>query len=151
MQFGIALHVVERGDGARAVLEPRMGRDVLDPLTLEPDLALLLAQAVEVLPSRPRCHRVPLPLPITFAAYDMAYGKASALLVQTAATGGGRQLVEQRLRLLEIRRVETLGEPAIDRSEDVMGFAATALVATQPGEAHGGAQFPKFGFLLPGN
>src|SRR5215469_13509622 len=101
MQFGIALHVVERGDGARAVLQPRMGRDVLDPLTLEPDLALLLAQAVEVLPSRPRCHRAPLPLPITFAAYDMAQGKASALLCRLRNWPGLRQLVEQRLRLLE--------------------------------------------------
>ena len=28
-----------------------------------------------------------------------------------------------------------------------MGFSATALVAAEPGEAHGGAQFPELGLL----
>ena len=32
-----------------------------------------------------------------------------------------------------------------------MGFAAAALVAAEPGEARGGAQFPEFGLLLPGD
>ena len=39
------------------------------------------------------------------------------------------QLVQQRLCLLQIWRLEALGEPAIDRSEEVAGFGATALVA----------------------
>ena len=50
-----------------------------------------------------------------------------------------RQFVEQRLRLLEIGRVEAFGEPAIDGHEKVAGFGVVALVAAEPGEACGGA------------
>ena len=42
--------------------------------------------------------------------------------------------VEQRLRLLEVGRVEALGEPAVDRGEQVAGFGMAALVAAEPGE-----------------
>ena len=34
----------------------------------------------------------------------------------------GVQLVEQRLGLLQIERVKTLGEPAINRSEKIAGL-----------------------------
>jgi hypothetical protein len=34
---------------------------------------------------------------------------------------------EQRLRLLEVRRVETFGEPVVNGREQVTGFAALAL------------------------
>ena len=44
--------------------------------------------------------------------------------------------------------LETLGEPAVDWGEEVAGFDETTLVAAEPGEAHGGAQFPKLSFLL---
>src|SRR6266478_1404454 len=43
-----------------------------------------------------------------------------------------RKLVEQRLRLFEIGRIEAFGEPAVDRGEKVAGFGVTALVAAQP-------------------
>jgi hypothetical protein len=43
------------------------------------------------------------------------------------------KLIEQRLRLFEIRRGEAFGEPAIDRREEVAGFGATVLVAAEPG------------------
>ena len=49
------------------------------------------------------------------------------------------ELLEQRLRLLKVRRVETLGKPAVDRREEVAGFVALALVAPEAGEAGGGA------------
>src|SRR5271169_5408593 len=55
--------------------------------------------------------------------------------------GGGPahvKFVEQRLCLFEIGRVETFGEPTIDRCEEVAGFGAAALVAAEPGEARGG-------------
>src|SRR5262249_59162383 len=42
-------------------LQPGLARDVLAPLAGEPDLAVLLAQPVEVLPSRPRWHCTSLP------------------------------------------------------------------------------------------
>ena len=38
-----------------------------------------------------------------------------------------RQLVEQRLCLFQIRRVEALGEPAVDGGEQVAGFGGLAL------------------------
>ncbi len=61
------------------------------------------------------------------------------------------KLVEQRLRVFEIGCVEPFGEPAVDRREDVAGFGAAALVAAEPGEARGGAQFPELGLLLLGD
>jgi hypothetical protein len=62
---------------------------------------------------------------------------------------GSPQLVEQRLCLFEVGRIETLGEPVVDRCEKVMGVGAATLVAAEPGEARGGAQFPELG-VLPG-
>ena len=46
-----------------------------------------------------------------------------------------RQLIEQRLRLHQVGRIETFGEPAVDRREDVAGFSVAALVAAKPCEA----------------
>src|SRR6516165_9824511 len=54
------------------------------------------------------------------------------------------QLLQQRLGLLQNRRAETLGEPAIDWRERVTRLSALALVAPQPGKAGGGAQFECF-------
>jgi hypothetical protein len=53
--------------------------------------------------------------------------------------------LEQRLGLFQIGSVETLGEPAVDRREKVAGFSLAALVAAEPSEARGGAQFPELG------
>src|SRR6516162_3974968 len=60
------------------------------------------------------------------------------------------QIVQQCPCPPQIRGVEPLDEPAIDWSEEVAGFGTAALVVTEPGEAHGGAQFPELGFLLLG-
>jgi hypothetical protein len=46
--------------------------------------------------------------------------------------------------------VEALGEPVVDRREEVVGFGTAALVAPEPGKAGGGAQFPELGPLLLG-
>src|ERR1700730_5718700 len=59
------------------------------------------------------------------------------------------QLVEQCLRLFEIGSVEAFCEPVIHGREKVAGVGGVALVAAKPGEAHGGAQFPELGLLLP--
>src|ERR1700732_4769012 len=61
------------------------------------------------------------------------------------------QLAEQFLRLLQIGGIEALGKPAVDRREKIAGFSAAALVAAEPGEARGGAQFPQLGPLLLGD
>jgi hypothetical protein len=51
------------------------------------------------------------------------------------------QLVEQRLSLLQVQRVEALGEPRPNRRQKSAGLAVPPLVAPEPGEAGGGTQF----------
>ena len=60
----------------------------------------------------------------------------------------GVQLIEQRLGLLQIERVEAFGEPAVDRSEKIAGLIPLALIAPEPRHAHRGAQFPGLCLLL---
>jgi hypothetical protein len=45
------------------------------------------------------------------------------------------QFVEQRLGFLEVRRVKALGEPAIDRCQEVAGFGPLALLLLESSEA----------------
>ena len=59
--------------------------------------------------------------------------------------------MEQRLCVFEIGGGEALGEPAVDRGEQVAGGGAATLVAPQPGKARGGAQLLQLGFLLAGD
>ena len=47
------------------------------------------------------------------------------------------QLLEQRLRVLQIARVKALGEPAVDRREQFARLLHLALVAPEAGEAWG--------------
>src|SRR5580704_10121483 len=53
------------------------------------------------------------------------------------------QLVEQRLRALEILCAEPLGEPAVDWCENAIGLRVATAVAGQLGEADCGAQLPE--------
>ena len=62
-----------------------------------------------------------------------------------------RQLVEQRLGVFQIGGVEAFGEPAVDRREQLACLATPALLAPQPGEARGGAQFLAASALLAGD
>jgi hypothetical protein len=55
------------------------------------------------------------------------------------------QLFEQCLRLFQIERVESLGEPAVDRREKLASFLPLALIAPETGHAHCGAEFPGLG------
>src|SRR6516165_8945465 len=41
-------------------------------------------------------------------------------------TAGSRQLIEQPTRFFQIGGIETFGEPAVDRREQVTGFGAAA-------------------------
>ena len=59
-------------------------------------------------------------------------------------TTGSRQFVEQHLCVFQAAGVEALGEPAVNRGEEVAGLGAAALLAPQPGEIAGGAQFQRF-------
>ena len=60
----------------------------------------------------------------------------------------GVQLLQQRLRLLQIARVEPFGEPAVDRSEQFARLLRLALVAPEAGEAGGSAKFEQERALL---
>ena len=51
------------------------------------------------------------------------------------------KLVEQRLGVLEVDGIKALGEPAVDRGEEIVGLSAFALIAPQSGEARCCAQF----------
>ena len=75
-----------------------------------------------------------------------------------AATNSGHQtlssvvqLVEQRLGLLQIERVEAFGEPAVDRSENFSGLIPLALIVPEPRHGRRGAEFPGFSLLLTRN
>src|SRR5437764_1213277 len=50
------------------------------------------------------------------------------------------QFVEQRLGLLEVGRVKALGEPTVDRREELVSLSALALLPPQTSKAHGSAQ-----------
>ena len=63
----------------------------------------------------------------------MAYSWASNKLLR-------RQLLQQRLRLLQIKRVETLTKPRVNWSQQFARLLHLALVAPEAGEAHGGAE-----------
>jgi hypothetical protein len=51
-----------------------------------------------------------------------------------------RELLEQRLGLLEVGRVTALGEPTVDRREELVSLSAFALLLPQASKAHGSAQ-----------
>ena len=61
------------------------------------------------------------------------------------------ELFQQRLRLLEVGRVKALGEPAIDRRQQRVGFRALALLLPEARQAHGSAQLQRFRLLAAGH
>ena len=52
---------------------------------------------------------------------------------------GAGKFIQQSLRILQVRRLEALGEPAVDGGEDVLGLASFVLLDPKPREGHGGA------------
>src|SRR5215831_4311556 len=61
-----------------------------------------------------------------------------------------RQRVQQCLHILQVSRIKSFGEPAVDRREQLVGLTAFALLLPQPAQARGGAQFPRLGLLVAG-
>jgi len=53
---------------------------------------------------------------------------------------GGPERIEQRLGLLEVHRVKPLGEPAVERCQELSGPIPLALLLPQATEAHGSPQ-----------
>src|SRR5580692_12760461 len=60
------------------------------------------------------------------------------------------QLIEQRLRLLQIGGVETLGEPAVDGRYEVRRLPALVFPDQDPCQVRGGSEFEKARFLSAG-
>ena len=77
-------------------------------------------------------------------------GRAQSLRATCGRHSCG-ELLQQRLRLLQIARVEPFSEPAVDRSQQFASLLHLALVAPEAREAHGGAEFQGFGLLLAGD
>src|SRR5215831_2288167 len=61
------------------------------------------------------------------------------------------QLFQQRLGLLQVSGVEALGEPAIDRGQQLAGLGTLALLLPEATQAHGGPQLERFGLLAAGD
>ena len=59
------------------------------------------------------------------------------------------QFLQQRPGLLQIARVESFGEPAVDRSKQFASLIPLALIAPEPRHAHRGAQFPWLAYAFP--
>src|SRR5579864_3488271 len=60
----------------------------------------------------------------------------------------GRQVLEQRLGLSQIERLEPFGERAIDWREQIVGGGSLALIAPEPRRTHRRAQLPGLRLLL---
>ena len=71
--------------------------------------------------------------------------------LMAATPSGSGQLIKQRIGVLQNRRVEALGEPAVDWRKKVAALSVMALVPTEPGKAHRSAQLPESGILLLGD
>src|SRR5262249_15562123 len=91
-------------------------------------------------------HRV-APAPWSSDRERLASGHGSS----KPAASSCRQLLQQRLRLLQIERTKPLRKPPVNRRQQFTRLLRLALVAPEPGEAHGGAEFPGFGLLLTGD
>src|SRR6202043_3323253 len=61
----------------------------------------------------------------------------------------GVQPIEQGLGLLQVERVETFGEAAVDGGQKVVSFRGSPLIGPKFGERGGGSQFPELRLLLP--
>ena len=58
---------------------------------------------------------------------------------RTVRTTASPELIEQRLRLSQVRRVKALGEPTVGPGEQVEPFSSSTLRRPQPREARGAA------------
>src|SRR5215813_8793876 len=61
------------------------------------------------------------------------------------------EFFQQRPGFLEVRGVKALGEPAVDRRQQLVGFRTLVLLLPQARQAHGGAQFQGLGLLAAGD
>src|SRR5262245_12667738 len=75
---------------------------------------------------------------------------AGAVSIRVVTPVLSRQLLQQRLRLLEIGGGKPLGEPAIGRREQLAGLRTLILLLPQTAQAHGCPEFQRFRLLAAG-
>ena len=68
-----------------------------------------------------------------------------------AAPASFPEFFQQRPRLLEVGGLKPLGEPAVDRGQERVGFGTLALLLPQATQAYSGAQLPRFRLLAAGH
>src|SRR6478752_2834468 len=86
-------------------------------------------------PGAPRSHRSP------------SQGQPESALLASSNKPLRPQLLQQRLRFLQITRVEPFSEPPVHRSQQFARLLNLALVAPEACEAHGGTKLPEFCLL----
>jgi hypothetical protein len=59
-----------------------------------------------------------------------------------------RQRIEQRLGVLQVGGVEALGEPTVERGQQLVCLGTPVLPLPQPTQAHRRPQLERFGLLL---
>ena len=65
--------------------------------------------------------------------------------------GAGSQLIEQRARILQVRRAKSFGEPAVDFGQQLAGCVWLALRLPQSRQAGRRPQLQRLHFLRAGN
>ncbi len=100
------------------------------------------------------CHREPDPLGQLVTQWNDLVAPRCSIIVRfggdyhgpavrtTGFAACSSYLAEQHPCVLQISGVEPLGEPAVDRGEQVAGLGGLALGVPEAGEAGGGAEFP---------
>src|SRR5262245_38953688 len=73
--------------------------------------------------------------------------KRTHALQQMTFDSSREQLVQQRLRLFQIRRVEALSEPTVYRSEQLARLLRSPLITPEPSQRIGRVQLRAFGRL----
>ena len=67
---------------------------------------------------------------------DIAVSPTQAFYREVATSTLRCECVKQSLSLIQIERLEALGEPAVDRGEKLAGLLPLALIAPEPRHAH---------------
>src|SRR2546426_10901313 len=82
---------------------------------------------------------------------SLASCMASLLCLSAALILRSPQLVQQCPGLTEVSRVKPLGEPIVDRRQQVARFLALALLLPQPAQAQCRPQLERLGLLSAGH
>src|SRR4029453_11316419 len=80
----------------------------------------------------------------------LSYPTNSQMRTKMCSCSCSPQRLQQRPSLLQVSRVEALGEPVIDRRQERTRLGSLALLLPEARQARGRAQLPGFGLLAEG-